>query len=70
MSATPLPDALDMPASEVTGFFASKAYLNKIKRIESEGKLWLALIGRGDGTIRAIGESIKAQGRFARHRRR
>jgi hypothetical protein len=70
MSSTPLPAALDMQVSDVNAFFASKAYTNKIKRMESEGKLWVALIGRGDGTIRAIGESIKAQARFARHRRR
>lgn len=59
-----------MPVSDVNGFFESKAYMNKIKRTESEGKLWLAAIGRGDGIIKAVGESIKAQARFARSRRR
>ncbi|MGS0741333.1 hypothetical protein ACVBEF_05815 [Glaciimonas sp. GG7] len=62
-SSTSYPDAMRMCLSDAREFLSAKAFASWIKNREMEQKVQLALVGRLDGVIKAIGALGKAIGR-------
>lgn len=60
---TPFPQALDLPMSLVTAYLESRGVKNRAKVAEAQGKNVVAVIGRIDGVVKAIGGLAKAIGR-------
>jgi hypothetical protein len=54
-SSTSYPEAMRMGISDARDFLESKAFETWVKNRELEQKVQLALVGRLDGVIKAIG---------------